>query len=217
MQYTVKLQANIPQRVEVSGRFLMIEDTGAAPTVALTLRVPGSPEEELPRAKRGHRLRLSNRFDLVTLLSTVAADVSILVSDNAVEADFASGSQVLATIQGLPLPVSNDRGSPGNLMHVTAVTAADTPATGATAAGPVAVGDTGAVVATANANTRELRLLNLGPDPVAIGPAGGTWAQRVLVLEVGDVLIETRGANLAWSGITATGKAASVNVQRVNA
>ncbi len=50
---------------------------------------------------------------------------------------------------------------------------------------------------------------------MAIGPAGGTWANRAKVLEVGDGFIEDRGGNLAWYGVTDAGKTASVGVERV--
>jgi hypothetical protein len=52
---------------------------------------------------------------------------------------------------------------------------------------------------------------------VAIGPAGLTWAKRVIVLDVGDVWIEDRGANLAWSAICDAAKTASVTWQGITA
>ncbi|RVU46100.1 hypothetical protein [Rubrivivax rivuli] len=75
----------------------------------------------------------------------------------------------------------------------------------------------GQVIAAANAARRTLRICNLGPDPVAIGAAGLTWAQRCIVLLAGDVWVEDRGGNLAWSGICEAGKNASVTWQGVNA
>jgi hypothetical protein len=116
---------------------------------------------------------------------------------------------------GNPIYVVNDRGTPGNLLHVTGVSLSDAPAVSVTNNAAVACSDVAAVVIAADTDRREIRFLNLGPDPVAIGAAGITWAARTIVLEQGDIWIEDRGANLAWSGITDTGDAADVTVQEV--
>jgi hypothetical protein len=116
---------------------------------------------------------------------------------------------------GNPIYVVNDRGTPGNLLHVAGVSLSDAPAVSVTNNAAVACSDVAAVVIAADSDRREIRFLNLGPDPVAIGAAGITWAARTIVLEEGDIWIEDRGANLAWSGITDTGDAADVTVQEV--
>jgi hypothetical protein len=69
---------------------------------------------------------------------------------------------------GTPIQVSNDRGSPGNLLYVSGVSVADAPAVANSNGVAVACGPAAVVVAAANANRRALCLLNLGPDPVAI-------------------------------------------------
>jgi hypothetical protein len=142
--------------------------------------------------------------------------VEISITDVGIDFDFTEGATVNAIIQGLPLAVSNDRGAPGNPVTVTAVTVNDAPATGAANQAPVTANTTGVVVAAANAARRELRITNLGPNPIAIGAAGLTWANRAVVLEVGDTWVENRGANLAWTAITGTGTA-SVGVQGLTA
>jgi hypothetical protein len=218
MQYVINLAAGIVAPMDVQGRFFLLEDTGAAASVALKFRGPGLADEEIGEARRGFKLSaLQGAFQRVEILSTVAAQVRFIVSQNPVDIDVVDGANVTATITGLPLAVSNDRGTPGNLLHVTAVTVADAPAVAASSAAPVAVTSAGQVVAAANPARRALRICNLGPDPVAIGPAGATWAQRCVVLPVGDVWVEDRGANLAWSGICDAGKTASVTWQGVTA
>lgn len=220
MQFTINLAGTSTwTRQQTAGKYLVLVGTGAASSVELRIMRGGQPLEEIRTAGRGFKARMADAggFDAVELRAAQSCAVELVISDGLVDFDFLTGAAVQASIVGLPLPVSNDRGAPGNPMSVTAVTVNDAPATSATNAAAVAVTSAGAVVVAADAATRELRLANLGPDPVAIGAAGVTWAQRVIVLEAGDVWVETRGANLAWSAITDAGKAASVTVQRVKA
>lgn len=219
MQQTINLVAGIRQRIERGGRFLMVLDTGAAANIEVWL-FNGSQELEYMRtAERGTKLRLQDEhFTHAEMKASVNAACEIVVSNGLVDIDLFAGASVNATlVNPLPLPVSNDRGSPGNLMHVTGVSIADAPAVAASSNAPVACGPVAAVVAAADANRRAIRMCNLGPDPVSVGPAGLTWAQRVIVLDVGDVWIEDRGANLAWSAITDAGDTASVTWQGVTA
>lgn len=219
MQYNLTLIAGQKQSISYRGRVFVLLDTGVASSVKVRLVIPGGGDrndEEIDEAKRGFAIRLvSGHFDKIEVTSPVNATVKLIVSDNDVDINVFDGATVNANILANPLPVSNDRGTPGNLMHVTAVTVSDSPATSATAAAPAAAVPAGVVVFAAAANRREARFVNLGPDPVAIVPPGGTWAQRVIVLELGDVWVETRGANLAWNAITDAGKAASVGRQEV--
>lgn len=219
MQYTVNLVAGVPKRIDYRGRFFMLIDTGAAASLSLRFDMPGQNDEEVAEAKKGFKLRLlSGFYRRIELTAAVNATVKVIVSDNDVDFDFLEGANINATITGpLPVPVSNDRGSPGNLLHVTGVSINDAPAVAVSSNAPVAVNDTADLIAAADANRRAIRFCNLGPDPVALGPAGLTWAQRVVVLEVGDVWIEDRAANLAWSGITDAGDAASVTWQGITA
>lgn len=217
MQFTINLQAGARSRQETAGRFFLILSTGAATTVEVALMRGNLELERIRTASRGFKARVpGDGFTHVELIAGTNAQAEIIISDGLVDFDFFAGAAVQATITGpLPLPVSNDRGTPGNLLHVTGVSLADTPATSLNEPAAIAVNDTVDVLVAANANRRALRVANLGPDPVAIGSAGITWARRVIVLEAGDVWIEDRAANLAWSGITDAAKAASVTVQEV--
>jgi hypothetical protein len=219
MQLFQNLTAGQRVKIDTAGRFFLLVDTGAASSIEVKLDLPGQNDELIQQARAGFRARLMTaRFSRVFLLAAVDCQVEIIISDNDVDFSFRDGAEVNATIVGpTPVPVSNDRGSPGNLLHVAGVSIADAPATAVTNNAPVACGPVAAVVAAADATRRALRFHNLGPDPVAIGAAGITWANRVIVLGVGDVWIEDRAANLAWSAITDAGKAASVAAQGVNA
>jgi hypothetical protein len=208
--------AGVRKRIGYGGRLLLVTDTGVAPTIALKIVIALQNDEEISEAARGFKAKLEvGRFSDVELLSTVDTTVKIIVSDNDIDFNVFDGATVKALIQGLPLPVSNDRGTPGNLLFVSGVSISDAPATSVTNGAPVAVTSAGQVLVAADATRREVRFINLGPDPVAIGPAAMTWAQRVVVLNVNDVWIETRGANLAWSGICNAATTASVGVQGV--
>jgi len=219
VQFTLNLSAGVPARQQTRGSYFLILSTGAAASVGLRLLAGTAELESLNSAKRGTKARVaSGQFDTVELTSAVDAVVEVVISDGLVDIDLFSDASVNATIVNpLPVPVSNDRGTPGNLLHVAAVTVADAPAVAASSAAPVAVTDAGAALVAADADRRALRVLNQGPDPVAIVPPGGTWAQRVIVLEVDDVWVEDRAANLAWAAITDAAKAASVSVQEVTA
>jgi len=209
MQYTINLQAGVRNVSEVRGRLLAILSTGVAAAVSLTIWQGGRVVEELDLAQRGFKARMAaGQFDRLDITSATAAQVIIYVSDGAVDFDFVGTASN-------PIPVSNDRGTPGLPMTVTGVTINDAPATSVTNGAAVAVTSAGAVLVAASATRRELRLANIGTDPVAIGAAGVTWAARCLVLNPGDVWVETRGANLSWSGITNAGTTASVTAQEV--
>lgn len=211
MQHAVVLKANTWGVLGVLGRYVAIIDTGSVADVELRLYRGAMLLEHLTTARRNTKARIDDGFDRVELRSTGTPTVQIVISDGAVDV-----SAPIATLTD-PLPVSNDRGSPGNLLHVAGVTVADAPATALDNAAPVACSATIATIANADATRRALRIFNIGPDPVAIGAAGLTWANRTLVLEAGEGWNEERAANLAWSAITDTGMSASVTTQRVRA
>lgn len=205
MEFTLNLSAGVPQRPGSAGGLFVLVSTGAATSIGVKLLRGAYPLEEIATATRGFKARVSDggRFDAVELVSAIDAQVRVVISDGAVDFDFVTGSTVT---------VGNTLGNP---VPVTAVTVSDAPAVSASNGAAVACSAVAAVVVAANANRRELRLANIGADPVAIGAAGITWAARCIVLNPGDVWVETRGANLAWSGITDAGMSASVTRQEV--
>lgn len=214
MQLSITLKAGQAKRQDVSAKNLVLLETGAASQVDLSVAVSGFSEEELRGVKRGLNMRTPG-FTSITLLSAVDTTVELIATIAAIDVNYLEGATVKTIPQGVTL-VSNDRGGPGNPMNVTAVTVNDSPAVSATNNAPVAVTPGGQVVALAAATRRELRFLNTGPDPIAIGAATGlTWATRVIVLEMGDLWVEARGANLAWSAVCDAGKSGSLNVQEV--
>lgn len=214
MELIANIKAGTPERMQIGGSYLAVLDVTGAASFGLVLRAGGQVLEELSTARRGITLDAPQRFQDIELSSPVACTVRLIVSDGRVRVGTIDGATVNVTATA-PLPVANDRGTPGNLLHVAGVTLADAPATSITTTAPVACSSTAATLATANASRRALRFINFGPDPVAIGPTGQTWANRAVVLEPGDIWIEDRAANLAWQGVTDTGMSASVGVQGI--
>jgi hypothetical protein len=219
MQITVNLKAGKAVPVAISGTYFLLMETGTAASLALEFMDGARQLESLQTAKRGTKARpAAGRFTQVNITAAVDTTAQVVISDGAVDIDVFDGASVAATIEGLPLPVSLDRGTPANPLNVTAFSVADSPAQSITDAAPVAVTSAAlATLATASATRRGLRLYNQGPDPVAIGGGALTWARRAIVLEAGDTWEETKGANLEWRAICDAGKTATVGVQGVSA
>jgi hypothetical protein len=215
MQHPINLKAGIRTTVGFQGVYFALLDVGAS--IALEVAVfAGSVElERIKTAPRGMTFDAQTRFDKIELIAQADCVVQVVVSEGRVRLGAMDGTNVNATILNSPLPVVPDRGAPANPVYVSGLTYSDAPAASAVDAAPVVVTSAGAVVCAANAAGKSLRFHNQGPDAVAIVPPAGTWARRVQVLEVGDVWVEDRGANLAWSAITDATKTATVTVLRV--
>lgn len=222
MQYKITLLAGIPKKQEMSGQTLVLLDTGAALEVDLSIEGAGGfSSEELRGVKRGLKFQAPG-ITGATFTAAVNCTIEVVVSAANISVNYQENSTVNANIQGtvpvsvaLPLAVVPDRGAPANPVYVSGITYTDAPASAVSNAAPIAAGPAAVVVMAALATRKAARFLNIGPDPVAIGAAGLTWAQRTIVLNAGDVWIEERGANVAWSAITDAAKAASVTVQGV--
>jgi len=215
MEYQVNLQANVMVPQSVPGTYFSILETGAAPSISIKIKAGSRELEAVQTARRGLQAETKEAFSVVELLSTINTTVKVIISDGSVKVDSTDGASVLATIVNTPLPVVNDRGAPGNPVHVSGLLASDSPATGFQQPAPVAMGAAPALIIGADLTRKALRLHNLGPDPVAVGGVGITWATRALVLDVGDIWVEEDGANLAWHGVCDAGKTANVAQQGI--
>lgn len=217
MQQTVNLTAGNRSRLQIAGRTLVIVSTGAVTGIELWVMRGSEELEYLRTAPRGMKLRLlDGGYTHVELRAAADTTVELVLSANgSIDYDFVTGTQVQATIAGLPLPVQNDRGTPGNLMYVTGVSITDAPATSAPDNAAVACSSTQAQIVAANAARRQVTITNLGPDACTLGSAGITWAKRCIVLEAGDSYVEDRAGNLAWWAICDTAKTASVTSKEV--
>lgn len=218
MQYQIALEANKWTTQGVPGRYLALIDTGAAASIEVRIMRGSQAVGEIRTARRGMQADMTSGdpFTRVEFRASVATVVEAFISDGSIKVDTVDGAAVLATIINDPLVVRTERGDPAMPLHVVGLTADDAPATSFEE--PAAVDVTGGLTAVigASATRASLRFINHGPDPVAIGGPGLTWAKRAIVLDVGDGWEENKGANLAWSAVCDAGKTATIGVQGVN-
>jgi hypothetical protein len=215
-RYSVPLAAGKKTRLPYPGRALQIVSTGAANTVDVEVEWGGDQQNtELFGAFNDGDAIKGGAFAFLGLSLTAAVDcvVDLLVSRQDVA--LVNGQSVNATIVNpLPVPVDLDRGdNPATPVYVSGTVLGDTPANTVTDAAAVAAGPVAAALLAADATRLEAVIFNQGPDPVALGMAGITWAKRAIVLNAGDVWIESRAAGKAWYAITDAGLNASVTVQ----
>jgi hypothetical protein len=210
-------------------RFLTFRSLGAAATVDVDIEVAGFATETLRNCRAGERIAVPMPgFESVTFTAPVDCTVEVVASMLDLRINNNEGSTVNANILGtvpvqisspVPVPVVASRGdAPGNPFYVSGLTLDDTPAASLVDNAPVAVNETADPILAADATRLEARFTNNGTDPVALGGAGITWANRTIVVNPGDSWVEVKGAALAWYGITeAAGKTASVNTQVLTA
>jgi hypothetical protein len=223
MQYTIFLKAGKKIRQVFEGKTLLVMDMGVAPQLdVLNIEINGYVAEQYRGVKRGFRFR-GPLFGAAIFQSPVDAQIEVAVSMADVSVNYQDGNTVNANIvgtvpvavQGTPLPVSTDRGqNAGAPLFVSGAVLGDTPANNIVDDAGVAVGGAAAVdVLAADATRLEAVFFNQGPDPVALGMLGITWAKRAIVLNAGDTWVESRAAAKRWQAITDATKAATVTVQ----
>lgn len=222
---SITLKAGVPKRQNFgAARFLTLSDLGAAASVDVEVEANGFSRESVRGMRARDRLALmEGAFDGVTFTAAVDCTVEVFASMLDLRLNNADGAAVNAQIVGTvpvsvlspdPLPVQNEQGdAPGNPLYVAGVLAEDAPANTITDRAAVAAGPAAAVLLAADATRLEFVAYNIGPNPVAIGMAGITWAKRAIVINAGDTWIERRGAHKAWEMITDAGMAGSVTVQ----
>lgn len=222
MQYTIVLKAGVKVRQMFEGSTLIIMDLGATAQLdVLNIEIGGYAKEQYRSVKRGFKYR-GPVFGGAVFQSPVDTSIEVVVSDADVSVNYQDGQAVNANIigtvpvavQGTPLPVSTDRGqNAGAPLYVSGAVLGDTPAATITDDAPIAAGAVAVDVVTADATRLEVVFYNQGPDPVALGMPGITWAKRAIVLNAGDAWIEARAAAQHWQAITDAAKAATVTVQ----
>lgn len=216
MQHNIELKAGVTTSVQLQGRYFVLYDAGAAGTLEVALFDATMELERITEAVRGLSLE-GAYFNRIELKPASDCTIKIIVSDGRVRMSTGDGASVKAEIVNQPVNVVQDRGAPANPVYVSGLTYSDAPATALQNIAAVACGPALTSIVAADATAKALRIYNQGPDPVAIGAAGLTWANRSIVLNVGDTWVEDRGANLQWYGITDAGLSATVTAQRVQA
>jgi len=84
-----------------------------------------------------------------------------------------------------------------------------------TNAAPIAVTAVAAALVAANAARRGFRVKNIGANPVAIGGAGLTFANAVLVIQPGETWNEDEAAGAAWVCICDATLTSTINLQTI--
>lgn len=213
----ITLQANKPKRQTFGvAQFLTIADLGAAAGVDVDLEVANIARESFRNLRTRDRLQVvGGRFSSAMFTAAVDCTIEVIASMVDVRLNNQDGHAVDATIVGPnPLPVVTSRGNAaGSPLYVSGQVLGDTPCNNVTDDAGVACGPVEAAILAADATRLEVVILNQGPDPVALGMPGITWAKRAIVLQAGDCWIEARAAAKAWSAITDAGKAATVTMQ----
>jgi hypothetical protein len=217
MRYNIHLTAGIPVKQFFRGRGLSLVSTGTAAEV--NVKVYGSDVQNVEDfggcdSKFSVYYQDGGEFTGAEFESTVDTVIEVLVSRARVT--ITDGNNITATLDAgqIPLPVQTQQGDTiGNPLFVTGLTLSETPANTVTDNAAVAAGPVAAQVLAADATRLEIVFCNLGPDPVALGMVGITWAKRCIVLGAGDTYTEWRAAAKAWYAITDAGLAGSVTTQ----
>lgn len=216
MRTQIPLTAGVPQTQWFNGRGIAIMGITGASDVGLTLLKASQTDTEA-YGKVGKNFSLffpDSGFVGAEFTASADCVVDVIVSQARVETLDGQNLTVSINPASEPVPVATTRGDgAGNPLYVSGTVLGDTPAASGVDNAGVAAGPAAADLMAADATRLEAVIYNQGPDPVAIGMAGITWAKRSIVLDVGDVWIESRLAAMHWQAITDAGKAATVTVQ----
>ena len=199
MQYQITLQAGIKKRQEFTGSTLVLVDLGAAPSIDMNVEIAGFAVEELRSVKRGLKINASG-FTGASFSSPVDTTIQVIASQADLSINYQDGSKVDANIssQAIELVVK------------------DADANVCVNRSSVAVTDASGLMIEANPLRKSLRICNLGANPIAIGGAGISWANRCIVIFSGDTFFEDRAPHLAWFAVSEAGKASTVAMQELN-
>ena len=218
MEKKINLTAGQWGELPGPGRNFVLLSTGAAASVDLEFMRDNWPIGNVSGVERGFSLSVDGRIGVVRLRTAVDAQVVCFLSDEAASVSFPDSAAVKATIVGQPVAVVPDRGAPGNPVYVSGITYSDAPATAIVDNAAVAVTNVATALLAADATRKRAVFFNQGPQSVALGTTGQTWAKRTIVLAPGDLWIEEKAPNRPWVGITENGvSTASVTVQEVKA
>lgn len=219
--YSIPLKAGVPFKQNTSGTLILIDSTGAADGVDVTLtKKNGSDGVKMPGRKTA--FRLVEEYDAVTFTSSVDTTVGVFLSTADVQLGFVSGGAV--TVPGGVL-ITNGAGAPvpvnfaGTVAPVVgtlnnddahAVPVRKQALSTLVDMAPVSVGTT-ATALVSDATLKRITIRNShATATIAIGGAGVTLANGARQLGPGDMWIEEDAAGAAWYAISDT---ASVNVQ----
>lgn len=235
---SIPLQAGIPFRLDIAGKLILIDSTGAAGGVDLALVRNGTPGPTMPNRKAA--FRHVGQFDGVILTAAVDTVCALFLSFDDVQLGVADGSAmripdgvkitnapdnpVAVNFAGTVAPVLGViTNTPAQAIPVTLHGSDDATniptipyqAQAVTDPAPVAVAAAAGVIVAASAARRGLRIKNAGGNPVAIGGAGVTFANAAIVLQPGETWNETEAPGAAWYSICAATLNSTLNLQTI--
>ena len=221
--YSIPLQAGVPFKQNTSGALLLIDSTGAADGVDVTLtKKNGSDGVKMPGRKTA--FRLVEDYDGVTFTSPVDTVLGVFLSTADVQLGFVSGGSVKVP-DGVAITNDVAHAVPVNFTGTVAPVVGTLTNDDAHAVPvrnqalstivhePVVTINTGAAQAlVSDATLKRLYIKNSDPAAnVAIGAAGVTIANAAIILAPGDVWKEDDAAGAAWYATSDT-NGASVRV-----
>lgn len=224
--YQFRLTAGKDYQAPVRGKLILVDDIGVASGVDITPMRENAEGRTMPARKKAFKCWTD--YDAVVLRSDVDTTVSLFLSDTDVNLGFADGAAV--NVSSGQIQVTNDTSHrvPVEIGGSTVTVTADNVGVNNSEANPVpmrpvrqtVIVDAGAtavglasVIAVSDPTLRIVRFRNPHASAkVALGGAGVTLANAVIVLEPGDMWNETDAPGAEWHAISDTA-GASVLVQ----
>ncbi len=213
--YKFSLKANQAIQVPISGKVILVDDLGGAPGLDITPIYQGAAGITMPKRQTAFKAWVD--YDAVTLSASVDCTVALFLSMSDVTLGFTNGSSI--NVQG-QVTVANGAGARvpvdigGGAVNVTAsnVTIGNTAAQPIPVAAvpqgttlghvnPVAINTGAAQLALAGTATRRsarFRNASTNGANIALGGAGVTMANAVIILAPGEVWDETNAAAADW-------------------
>ena len=199
----IQLLAGIEYQLSMAGRLLLIDSTGDAPGVDVSIVVNGTPSK--PMLNREAGFRYEGAFEGVILTAPIETEITLFVSFENIAVS--ANKFEISNPAGRPVPVTFSQ----QIVPLGSVTI-DNPNAGAVPvksqalttivhAVPVAVGIAITPVIS-DATLRRLSIRNGSETAIiAIGGAGLTLNNAVFVLEPGDIFTDEDAAGAAWFAI----------------
>lgn len=243
--YLIPCQAGKPLRLDTPGKLILIDSTGAASGVDVTLIKNGTPGVTMPSRKTAFRYVAD--YDGVILQTAVDATVSFFLTNSDVQLGWADGAAVsvpagvrvnnqtgdevkvlfagtvtpvLGTVHvdnldATAIPVVQKAGTVFSVEQATESDVRPYLAATITDGAPVNVTAAAGVLVAASATRRGMRIRNVGVSPVAIGGAGIVFANAAVLIQPGEVWNEDEAPGAAWYAICDALGTAQLNIQEI--
>lgn len=215
--YRINLKAGNPLRHNAAGKLILLDSTGAAPSVDVRPLSDGSDGVLIPDRKAG--FRIVQPFMGVEFTAPVDCTIGVFLTSTDVSNGLTEGSQISVTGQvevsadtGSPLPVAIEGGVTLTASNV-GINNNDA------AAVPTRTQALGNIVDYAEVTIPGIAAISLINDPtlrklrfrnnsvsgvVALGGSAVTVANTPIILQPGDVYMEDDAAGAHWYAITDT-------------